>query len=240
MNELKVFDNAEFGQVRTTIDGDTILFCGSDVAKALGYTKPSDAVAQHCRSTVKRGIPHPQNPEKMIDMLFIPEGDVYRLIVRSNLPAAEKFEHWLFDEVLPSIRKNGMWASEELLSNPDVLLEVVTRLKAESDARKALEAKNAALLPKGEYYDTFVERDALTSLRDTAKLLSVKEHKFIDALIDKKYLYRDQKRALAPYAKKNAGFFEVKQYASKTSTATGIQTMVTVKGREHFAKLFAS
>jgi anti-repressor protein len=114
------------------------------------------------------------------------------------------------------------------------------RIEDLQTARAELVEQNAALLPKGEYYDTFVERDTLTGLRDTAKLLNVKEHKFIDALIEKKYLYRDQKRALAPYAKKNAGFFEVKQYASKTSKATGIQTMVTVKGREHFAKLFAS
>lgn len=238
MNELKVFDNAEFGQVRTTIEGGSILFCGADVAKALGYERPTKAVQDHCRDVLKRDITDSLGRTQSAG--FIHEGDVYRLIMRSNLPAAEKFEHWVFDEVLPTIRKNGMWASDELLNNPDVLLEVVTRLKAESDARKALEAQNAEMVPKVEYYDTLVARDAMTCLRDTAKLLSVSETKFIAEMLAKKFLYRDQKGRLTPYAEKNRGYFHVKEYTSKTSKATGIQTLVTVKGREHFAKLFAS
>lgn len=237
MNELTVFNNAEFGQVRTTIEGESILLCGADIAKALGYSNPSKALGDHCKGVTKRYTPTSSGTQ---EMSFIPEGDVYRLIVRSNLPAAEKFEKWVFDEVLPTIRKHGMWAREELLNNPDVLLEVVTRLKAETDARKALEAQNAEMVPKVEYYDTLVARDAVTCIRETAKLLEISEKKFIDTMLRLKFLYRDQKGRLAPYADKNRGYFKVKEYTSTTSKATGIQTLVTVKGREHFAKLFAS
>lgn len=109
MNEMQVFNNKEFGTVRTIEENGTVLFCGSDVAKALGYARPNDAVASHCRSTVKRRTPHPQSPEKEIEMLFITEGDIYRLAARSKLPGAEKFESWIFDEVLPSIRKTGAY-----------------------------------------------------------------------------------------------------------------------------------
>lgn len=111
--EMQVFNNEEFGQMRTIHEGDKVLFCGSDVARALGYNEPHKAVARHCRYGMKRTIPHPQSPEKMIDMVFIPEGDVYRLIVRSKLPSAEKFERWVFDEVLPIIRKTGGYVVED-------------------------------------------------------------------------------------------------------------------------------
>lgn len=107
MNELKTFNNHDFGEVRTLEENGTVLFSGTDVAKALGYSNPRDALARHCRCVVKRDVPHPQTENKEIEMTFIPEGDVYRLIARSKLPGAEQFERWVFDEVLPSIRKNG-------------------------------------------------------------------------------------------------------------------------------------
>lgn len=169
-------------------------------------------------------------------MSFIPEGDVYRLIVRSNLPAAERFERWVFDEVLPSIRKHGMWAKEELLNNPDALLAVVSKLKEEHDARKLLEAQNSALLPKGEYYDNVVERDLLTNFRETAKLIGIGERAFIFALLDDKFIYRDQKNRLSPYAERNNGYFEVKEFAR--GDHAGLQMLITLKCREHFMKRY--
>lgn len=118
MNEIKLFESPEFGSVRTLEENGKVLFCGSDVAKALGYVRPNDAVSAHCRYTVKHRIPHPQNPDKQIEMTFIPEGDVYRLMARSELPGADKFESWIFDEVIPSIRRTGSYtfdgASKEL------------------------------------------------------------------------------------------------------------------------------
>lgn len=95
MNELMIFNNPEFGTVRTLDENGNVLFCGSDVAKALGYDQPSKAIDRHCRYGTKRTVPHPQAPDKTIEMLFIPESDLYRLVFSSKLPTAEKFTDWV-------------------------------------------------------------------------------------------------------------------------------------------------
>jgi len=110
MNQLQIFNNPKFGTIRTITEDGKTLFCGSDVARALGYKKPSDAIAAHCRYTVKRSIPHPQAPDKSIEMLFIPEGDIYRLAAKSELPGADEFESWIFDEVIPTILRTGTYS----------------------------------------------------------------------------------------------------------------------------------
>lgn len=107
MKEIAIFKNEEFGEIRTLeIDGKPY-FVASDIAKALGYKRPNDAISVHCRYTVKHSIPHPQSKTKMLNVNIIPEGDMYRLIAHSELPYAEKFESWIYDEVLPTIRKTG-------------------------------------------------------------------------------------------------------------------------------------
>src|SRR5690606_3813964 len=104
--QLQIFkfsspEEQQLSEIRTIeTDDGKILFCASDVAKMLGYSRPNDAIAQHCRYTVKHSVPHPQSANKTMEVGFIPEGDVYRLIVRSKLPSAEFFEKWLFDEVV--------------------------------------------------------------------------------------------------------------------------------------------
>ena len=107
MNELKIFQNPQFGDVRTITENGVTLFCGADVARALGYKKPQNAISTHCKGSLKRGIPTNGGTQ---EMLFIPEGDIYRLAARSELPGADAFERWIFDEVLPSIRKTGGYA----------------------------------------------------------------------------------------------------------------------------------
>ena len=116
MQGIDIFTSEKFGSIRAIEESGRVLFCGSDVARALVYARPNDAIVDHCRCTVKRRIPHPQSPDKEIGMAFIPEGDVYRLIARSKLPSAERFERWIFDEVLPSIRESiGLKQHEALL-----------------------------------------------------------------------------------------------------------------------------
>jgi len=105
--QLQVFNHEQFGDVRIIEEDGRVLFCGKDVAKALGYTNPQKAIRDHCRYRTNRSVPHPQSLGKLLDIVFIPEGDVYRLITHSKLPAAERFEKWVFDEVLPTIRKTG-------------------------------------------------------------------------------------------------------------------------------------
>ena len=157
---METFSSQEFGSVRIIEEDGKYLFCGIDVASALGYSKPRNAITAHCRYALKRGVPHPQAPDKLMEMFFIPEGDVYRLIVQSKLPSAERFESWVFDEVLPTIRKHGAYVTDTVLNNPDLLEQALNALKAEREKRAELEAKNAIQLgiiqemePKVSYYD---------------------------------------------------------------------------------------
>lgn len=149
MNELQIFNNNQFGEMRTIEEDDKIFFCGADVAKALGYTNSSKALTDHCRCVTKRYIPHPQAPDKEIEMSFIPEGDVYRLITHSKLPTAEKFESWVFDEVLPTIRKHGAYltpeALERAMNDPDFTIGLLTALKNEREGRQIAETKVSML-----------------------------------------------------------------------------------------------
>ena len=107
MNELMVFNNPEFGTIRTIEESGKVLFCVNDAAKALGYKRPKDAVSAHCKGAVKRRTLTKGGEQ---EMLFIPEGDIYRLAAKSELPGAERFESWIFDEVLPSIRRAGSYS----------------------------------------------------------------------------------------------------------------------------------
>lgn len=109
MNELmtRVFENEEFGQVRTIVENGEVLFCGADVAKALGYANSRKALIDHCKGVTKRDT---LTTGGMQQLSFIPEGDVYRLVVHSRLETAVRFERWVFDEVLPTLRKTGVYA----------------------------------------------------------------------------------------------------------------------------------
>lgn len=248
MNELQIFKNDMFGEIRTMdIDGKPY-FVASDVAKALGYINISDAVSRHCRWVVKHYIPHPQNPNKTLEVNMIPEGDIYRLAAKSELPNAEQFESWIFDEVLPTIRKHGAYMTPETLEqailNPDTMIELCMALKNEKDKNKALQAANSSLTvdnhimkPKADYFDEIVDRNLLTSFRETAKQFEIKEKTFINYLLDKKYIYRDKKGKLMPYADKNDGLFEVKETFNEKTQWSGTQTLITPKGRETFRLL---
>ena len=247
MNELMIFNNPEFGEVRTLEEDGKVLFCGSDVAKALGYSRPKDAISAHAKGAVKRRTLTSGGEQ---EMSFIPESDLYRLVFSSKLPTAEKFTEWVTAEVLPSIRKHGAYMTQDTLEaailNPDYLLKVVTALKDETDKRKALEVSNAALAvdleiarPKADYFDQLVERNTLTNFRETAKQLDTPPKKFVAFLLEKKYVYRDKKGKLLPYEQKNNGLFEVKECFNEKTQWSGTQTLVTPKGRETFRLLFA-
>lgn len=250
MNELKIFENEKFGTIRTLDESGNVLFCAKDVAAALSYKDTDDAIRRHCRYPVKHGVPHPQSPDKTIEMTFIPESDLYRLVFSSKLPTAEKFTDWVTEEVLPSIRKHGAYMTpdtiEKLISNPDTIIQLATALKEEQGKRKALEIANSALTvetqimkPKADYFDELVDRNLLTNFRETAKQLEVKERDFIRFLLKKKYIYRDKRGKLMPYAQHtDNGLFEVKECYNEKTQWSGTQTLVTPKGRETFRLLF--
>ena len=107
MNELQIFSNEEFGSVRTVTKDNKTYFVGNDVAKALGYSETAKAIRTHCKGVSEMDIPTNGGVQTM---KMITEGDIYRLVIKSQLPQAEKFESWVFDNVLPSIRKTGSYA----------------------------------------------------------------------------------------------------------------------------------
>jgi phage antirepressor YoqD-like protein len=241
MSELIIFNNPEFGQIRTIEEDGKVLFCGSDVAKALGYKRPKDAVSAHCKGAVKRRTLTNGGEQ---EMNFIPEGDIYRLAARSELPGADQFERWIFDEVLPSIRKNGGYINGQENMTPEELMAAALimankTIENQKVRLSALTVENQIMQPKADYFDDLVDRNLLTGLRETAKELGVKPKEFISFLLSRKYLYRDKKGKLMPYqVHVNNGLFELKECFNEKTQWTGTQTLVTPKGRETFRLLF--
>ena len=213
---MEIFNNAEFGSVRIIEENGSFLFCASDVAKALGYSNFRDALRRHCRGVVKRDSPTTSGIQMMS---YIPEGDVYRLIVHSKLPSAERFERWVFDEVLPSLRKNGIYITDPLVKqfarDPDFAHAVVDALYEQTD-------RVNELAPKASYFDAFVDPGDAVPIRIAAKQLGVSEHWLVRLLVVCRMLYRCNGR-LVPYADRRfRGMFAVKER----------RTMVTPLGKQ--------
>ena len=162
---MEVFENQEFGSIRVLQEAGKTFFCASDVAKALGYVNPYAAVKRHCRGplTKREGVVQKVNQygdagEQVVEISFITEGDVYRLIVHSKLPSAERFEHWVFDEVLPSIRKHGVYMSDSILDqviqHPEVIYTLAQELVAEREQLEGIRKQLDAAQPKADYLST--------------------------------------------------------------------------------------
>lgn len=148
MNDIQVFKHEQFGQIRTVEQEDKVYFCGSDVAKSLGYTNPNKAINDHCRAITKCSTPI---SGKIQAINYISEGDVYRLIAHSKLPAAVQFESWVFDEVLPSLRENGAYIATK---EDDTDMDIMARgLMAAQRMIEQRDAKIKLLAPKAEYAD---------------------------------------------------------------------------------------
>ncbi|MGL6058388.1 MAG: phage antirepressor [Culicoidibacterales bacterium] len=177
--ELQIFNNTNFGKIRTAEQDGKIYFVASDIAKALGYAKPNNAVNQHCKgATLKQGI-ITDSLGRTQDALIIPDGDVIRLITRSKLPEAEKFESWIFDEVIPSVLKHGAYmtpqALEQALLSPDFLIQLAEKLKEEQqkvksleDDVKVLEHRIAEHEPKLTYLDTILQSQETVAISQIA------------------------------------------------------------------------
>lgn len=242
MNDIQIFKNPDFGEVRTLEEDGTVLFCGSDVAKALGYSNPSKALADHCRGDLTNRYPIVDSLGRTQEAIFIPESDLYRLVFSSKLPTAEKFTDWVTSEVLPSIRRSGGYIAGQESMTPEELmakaLTVAQRTLAEREARiSQLSTQAAIMAPKADYFDELVERNTLTNFRETAKQLEVGPKAFVTFLLERRYIYRDKRGKLLPYADKNDGLFEVKECFNDKTKWSGTQTLVTPKGRETFRLL---
>lgn len=250
MNELQIFNNPEFGDIRTISENGTVLFCGSDVARALGYTNPSKALTDHCKGDLTKRYPIIDTLGRSQEAIFIPESDLYRLVFRSKLPSAERFTDWVTTEVLPSIRKNGGYIAQQETLSPEELmakaLMVAQQTIAEREARiraqiaeiSALTVDKQIMQPKAEYFDDLVDRNLLTNFTEAAKQIGIKRKALIGFMVDHGYLYRDKKGNLLPYAnKKSDGLFDVKQSTNQKTGWAGCQTLLTPKGVETFRLL---
>ena len=247
MNELQIFEYQN-NEVRTIERGGEPWFVLKDVCNILGISHVTDTVNRMDEDEVGQTEVIDSMGRKQIAYI-VNESGLYNVILRSDKPEAKPFRKWVTSEVLPSIRKHGAYMTPETLEaailNPDTIIRIATALKEERDKRKALEATNAALSvdnqimkPKAEYFDELVDRNLLTNFRETAKQLEVGEREFIRFLLDKKFIYRDKKGKLLPYADKNNGLFEIKECFNEKTQWSGTQTLVTPKGRETFRLLY--
>lgn len=248
MNNLQIFDNAKFGKIRTIEENGTVLFCGSDIAKALGYTRPNDAISAHCKATVKRRTPI---SGKMQEINFIPEGDVYRLIAHSKLPAAEQFERWVFDEVLPTIRRNGAYMTddtlEHALTSPDFLIQLATKLKEEKAKRIELEAQVEQDKPKVLFARAVETAHTSILIGDLAKILKQNgvqtgQKRLFEQLRQDGYLIKGGNSHNMPTQRAmEMGLFEVKESTVNNpdgSVRINRTTKVTGKGQTYFVNKY--
>lgn len=170
MNDIQQFTSNEFGTIRTVEEDGTVLFCGRDVARSLGYKRPNDALKQHCRSDATafhRPIVDQLGREQQAR--FITEGDLYRLIASSKLPSAQKFESWVFDEVLPSIRRQGGYMAAREDETPEQIMARALMLAKDTMDRQKREI--AELRPKALFADAVAASDGTCLIGELAKMM---------------------------------------------------------------------
>ena len=246
---LKVFENEEFGNLRMVKIDDKSYFCASDVARALGYSRPNDAINQHCKAAVKYSTPI---SGKMQDINYITEGDVYRLIAHSKLPSAERFESWIFDEILPSIRKHGGYiVNQGQMSNEELLARAVelsqSIIQEKSRLLKQAEEKIELDKPKVQFADAVSCSDTTILIRDLAKILKqngidIGQNRLFEYLRQNGYLIKNGQSKNMPTQKSmNLGLFKVKERTIiKPDNTIEIKKtiMVTGKGQIYFVNHF--
>lgn len=259
MNELQIFKNPEFGEVRTLEENGEVLFCGSDVAKALGYAKPQNALNAHCRGALKRGIgvqtgmkadgtPAMQD----VEMTFIPESDLYRLVFGSKLPTAEKFTDWVTSEVLPTVRKHGAYMTpdtlDRMIASPEFGIKLLSALQEEREQRAKLENKVEADAPKVLFADAVSASKTSILVGELAKLLKqngvdIGQHRLFRWMRENGYLIRRNGTDFNMPTQKSMdlGLFTVKETAITHSDGTvtvSKTTKVTGKGQQYFIQKF--
>lgn len=235
-NNLMIFENPEFGAVRSIlIDGDP-WFVAADVCKALELEKTNRALSR--LDDDEKGAHSVSTPGGRQRMSIISESGLYSLILGSRKPEAKAFKRWVTHEVIPSIRKHGAYMTDSLLdaleAHPEAVPEYLNRLRSENARNRELTRRLRLALPKAEYYDAFVDPADCTNIRTTAKELGVPEKQFTRYLEEKKYLFRDKNRKLFPRAvKKSAGLFLVRDFYTERGKL-GHYTLITPAGKRHF------
>ena len=249
MNEVQIFTNPDFGEVRTIEENGAVMFCGSDVAKALGYSNPRDAISRHCRGVVKRDTP---TESGMQEMSFIPESDLYRLVFGSKLPTAERFTDWVTEEILPTIRKHGAYMTpdtlDRMISSPEFGIKLLTALQAEREQRVKLENKVTADAPKVLFADAVSASHASILVGELAKLLrqngkEIGQNRLFRWLRENGYLIKrtGSDFNMPTQRSMELGLFSIKETAitHADGTVTVSKTVkVTGKGQQYFVEKF--
>lgn len=246
MSIIQIFNSPDFGTVRTLDNDGTVLFCGADIAKALGYSNPSKALNDHCKGDLTKRYPITDSLGRTQDAIFIPESDLYRLVFGSKLPTAEKFTDWVTETVLPSIRKHGAYMTPETLQaailNPDTMIQLCQQLKTEQDKNKALSEENAKLAPKGLFADAVSVSDRCILVSELAKLLKQNgietgQNRLYEQLRADGFLVKDRKRSdfnMPTQKAMELGLFKVRESTrvhSDGHTTIDKTTKVTGKGQ---------
>ncbi|MGI6201610.1 MAG: phage antirepressor KilAC domain-containing protein [Christensenellales bacterium] len=249
MTDIHIFKNPDFGEIRTVAREDGPWFVAADVCKVLELNHTATRrIEEDEKDTLHLTQGTPGNP----NVTIVNERGLYALVLGSRKPRARAFRRWITHDVIPAIRQHGGYLTpatiEQVLADPDTIIRLATDLKAARAQNQALQVRNseptvqtAIVAPKADYFDELVDRHLLTGLRETAKALGVGQREFVRWLLDRKYIYRDAKGKLRPYAQRiTAGLFEVKEYYNDKTQWSGTQTMVTPKGRETFRLLIGA
>lgn len=253
MNDIQIFNNSEFGQIRTLDENGSPLFCGKDIATALGYENATKAVRDHCRMDGgPKRYPIVDALGRTQEAVFISEGDVYRLIVHSKLPTAERFERWVFDDVLPTLRKHGAYLTtetmEKVMNDPDAWIKVLTALKDERHQKEQLQLKAEADKPKVVFADAVSVSDGTILIGELAKILKgngidIGQNRLFEKLRRDGFLIkRNGSDYNAPtQMAMELGLFKVKETAithSDGHVTISKTTKVTGKGQQYFINRF--
>lgn len=245
-SKLEVFRNDEFGSVRTVIIDGEPWFVGKDVANALGYRDTSDALKKHIENEDKLTRRFADSGQSR-NMYVINESGLYSLILSSKLPSAKKFKRWITAEVIPSIRRHGMYMTDTMLDavidNPNIMGKIIEKLNADRQAKhkqvKQLEGALKTTLPKAVYFDKFVDPGYATNFRDTAKEFEIPQKCFINLLLEHKFIYRTANNELRPHAKALAkGLFILRDYTNPVNRHRGTYTLVTAQGKKYIYEYF--
>ena len=247
MNQPQIFNHSMFGDLPVIISDGTEWFGATEAAKALSFSDPHKAVVNHVDEDDSTVRPVTDSLGRTQQKKFINESGLYSLIFgaarQGNNPEiqekAKQFKRWVTSEVLPTIRKTGGYVANDDLFLETYLPHADEETRSMFRATLALVRKQneqiAIMQPKAEYFDALVDRNLLTNFRDTAKELRIKQTDFINWLLDKRYLYRDQKGKLKPYAQFVPELFQLKEWAR--GEKADVQTLITPKGRETFRLL---
>lgn len=253
MNELEIFNNQEFGQIRATEINGEPYFVGKDIAEALGYSNTNDAISKHIDDEDKKFLTS-QNATFDVPnrgMTVINESGVYALVFSSKLPNAKQFKHWVTSEVLPTIRKHGAYATpatiESIIADPDNGIKLLTALKEEQEKRKELEAKNAEMKPKALFAEAVTASKTSILVGELAKILkqngiATGQKRLFQWMRDNGYLIKSGSATNMPTQKSmDKGLFEIKETTITNPDGSVRITKtpkITGRGQVFFINLF--